>query len=158
MAIHEVEVLHSKDRRPQTWKDLFQANLDALFEMALLLTADPQEAEVTLTRVIDTVDMSRQPGERGLAILQAAVAQQSIKGSGAIASGGVEEARSMIQSGLRPVVQLERVPRACFVLRIMFGYATATCARMLGVEEGAVKVLLRIAILQLHHARFVQHA
>jgi hypothetical protein len=148
----EVEVLPSKDRRPQTWKDLFHSNLDTLFEMALLLTADPREAEATLTRVINTVDMSRLPDEGGLSILQAAVAQKSIESGAAIVPSGVEEARPMLQLGLQPVVQVERVPRVCFVLRTMLGYATTTCAGILGVNEDAVKVLLRIAILQLHEA------
>jgi hypothetical protein len=138
----------------QTWKDVFQDNLDALFQMALLLTADPHEAEADLASVINTLDMSRPPDEDGLAILQTAVAQRSVKSGGVISSAGVAKAYSMLQAGLRPVLQLERFPRVCFVLRMMLGHATATCAGMLGMDEGAVTVLLRIAILQLHEASF----
>jgi hypothetical protein len=47
---------------------------------------------------------------------------------------------------------LERFPRFCFVLRMLLGYATSACAAMLGINEGNVKVLLRVAVLQLHHA------
>ena len=50
MALHEdVTMLSSKGGYQATWKDVFQANLDALFQLALLLTAEPQEAEANLT-------------------------------------------------------------------------------------------------------------
>ena len=58
----------------------------------------------------------------------------------------------MLQPGLLPVLQLEPFPRVCFVLRTLFGYATSACAGMLGIDKGGVKVLLRVAVLQLHHA------
>jgi hypothetical protein len=59
----------------------------------------------------------------------------------------------MLQPGLLPVLQLERFPRVCFVLLMLVGYPTSACAGMLGIDEGGVKVLLRVAVLQLHHAR-----
>ena len=64
----------------------------------------------------------------------------------------------MLQPGLLPVLQLERFPRVCFVLRMLFGYATSACAGMLGIDEGSVKVLLQEALLQLHHARSIHIA
>jgi hypothetical protein len=137
----------------KTWKDVFQTNLDALFQLALLLTADSREAEANLATVVSTLDFSKQPDEDALAVLQTAVAQQSIESRGAIFSAGTVEARSMLQPGLLPVLQLERFPRVCFVLRMLLGYATSACAGMLGIEEDGVKVLLRAAVLQLHHAR-----
>ena len=137
----------------KTWKDVFQTNLDALFQLALLLTADSREAEANLATVVSTLDFSKQPDEDALAVLQTAVAQQSIESRGAIFSAGTVEARSMLQPGLLPVLQLERSPRVCFVLRMLLGYATSACAGMLGIEEDGVKVLLRAAVLQLHHAR-----
>jgi hypothetical protein len=154
MALNEeVTMLSSKGGYQETWKDVFQANLDALFQLALLLTAGPQEAEANLATVMSTLDFSKQPDEDALAVIQAALARQSIGSGGIISSAGVAGARSMLQPGLLPVLQLERFPRVCFVLRMLFGYATSACAGMLGIDEGGVKVLLRVAVLQLHHAR-----
>ena len=149
-------MLSSEVGYQETWKDVFQANLDALFQLALLLTADPQEAEANLASVINTLESSKQPDQEALAVIQATLARQSIGSGGIISSAGVAGARSMLQPGLLPVLQLERFPRVCFVLRMLFGYATSTCARMLGIDEGGVKVLLRVAVLQLHHAGSVR--
>ena|ERR1700730_15024529 len=149
----EATMLPSKTGSQDTWKNVFQANLDALFQLALLLTADAQEAEKCLEGAIHTVDFSKQPDEDALVLLQTAVARQSIGSSGiTISPAGVAEARSMLQPGLLPVLQLERFPRVCFVLRMLVGYATSACARVLGIDEGGVTVLLRIAVLQLHVA------
>ena len=57
--------------------------------------------------------------------------------------------RSVLQPGLWPVIQIERYPRICFVLGILRGYAAACCARILGVEECAMRTLLQTAIMQL---------
>ena len=152
MALYEdVTMLSSKGGYQETWKDVFQANLDTLFQLALLLTADSQEAEDSLAAVIGTIECSKETDEDALAVIQAALARQSIRSGGIISSAGVAGARLMLQPGLRPVLQLERFPRVCFVLRMLFGYTTSACARMLGIDEGGVKVLIRIAVLQLHH-------
>jgi hypothetical protein len=145
-------MLSSSGGYQETWKDVFQANLDALYQLALLLTANPQEAEANLETVITSLDVSKQPDDDALVVLQTAVAQQSIGSGGIISSAGAAEARSMLQPGLLPVLQLERLPRVCFVLRMFVGLATSTCARMLGIEEGGVRVSLRVAVVQLHHA------
>jgi hypothetical protein len=154
MALNEeAMMLSSKGGYQDTWKDVFQANLDPLFELALLLTADPQKAETNLAGIINTLDFSKQPDEDVLAVLQTAVARQSVGSGGGISSAGAAEARSMLQPGLLPVLQLERPSRVCFVLRMLLGYATSACAGILGIDEGGVKLLLRVAVLQLHHAR-----
>jgi hypothetical protein len=152
MALNEVTMFSFKDGYQETWKDVFQANVDALFQLALLLTADPQEAEANLASVINTLESSKQPDQEALAVIQATLARQSIASGGIISSAGVAGARSMLQPGLLPVLQLQHFPRICFVLRMLFGYATSACAGMLGIGESAVKVFLRIAVLQLHHA------
>jgi hypothetical protein len=154
MALNEeATILSSNGGYQETWRDVFQANLYALFQMALLLTADSQKAEANLATVIRTLDFSKQPHEDALAVIQTALARQSIGSGGIISPAGIAGARSMLQPGLLPVLQLERFPRVCFVLRMLFGYATSACAGMLGIDEGSVKVLLRVAVLQLHHAR-----
>ena len=156
MALYEeVTMLSSKGGYRETWKDVFQAHLDALFQLALLLSADSQEAEANLATIVSALDCSKQPGEDAFAVLQTEVAQHSIGSGGAISSDGVAGAQSMLQPGLLPVLQLERLPRVCFVLRMLVGFATSACARMLGIDEGGVKALLRVAVLQLHHARSV---
>jgi hypothetical protein len=148
MALNEkATMLSSEGGYRATWKDVFQTNLDALFQVALLLTADPQEAEANLATVISTLDFSKQPDEDALAVIQAALARLSIESGGIISSVGGAEARSMLQPGLLPVLQLERSSRVCFVLRMLFGYATSVCAGMLGIDEGGVKVLLQVAVL-----------
>jgi hypothetical protein len=131
---------------------VFQANLDALFQMALLLTADSQEAEANLTTVISALDFSKRPDKDALAVIETALARQSIESDGMISPAGAAGAQSMLQPGLLPVLQLERFPRVCFVLRMLLGYATSTCAGMLGIDEAGVKVSLRVAVFQLHHA------
>src|SRR5258707_2040351 len=101
MALNEdVRILSSKGGYQERWKDLFQANLVLLFELALLLTADPQEAEAHLAGAIDTLDFSRQPDEDALAVLRMAVALQSTGTAGAVSPAGAVEARSMLRAGL----------------------------------------------------------
>lgn len=153
MLLHERATTLSKGAYQQTWKDVFQANLDSLFQMALLLTADAQQAEANVAAVIHKLDFSKEPDKNSLTVIRTALARQSIASNGTASPAGVAGARSMLQSGLLPVLQLERFPRICFVLRTLFGYATSVCAQMLGIDEGSVKVLLRIAVLQLHDAR-----
>jgi hypothetical protein len=148
MALGEATTSPFSGGYEKTWSDVFRTNCDALFQLALLLTADPREAESNLSTVVRTRDFSKQPDEDALAVLQTALARQSIGSGGA----GTVEARSMLPAGLLPVLQLEHRPRVCFVLRILLGYATSACAGMLGIDEGGVKVLLRVAVLQLHDA------
>jgi len=147
----EATTLSSKGGYQEAWKGVFQVNLDALFQMALLLTADAHEAEANFATVISTLDLSKRPDDDALAVIQAALVRQSIGSGRIISSAGVAGARSMLQPGLLPVLRLERFPRVCFVLRMLFGYATSACARMIGLDEGGVKVLIRVAVLQLHH-------
>jgi hypothetical protein len=157
MTLNEqATMLSSTGGYQETWEDVFRGNLDALFQLALLLTADPREAEANLAGVINTLDFSKRPEEDALAVLQTAIARQSIESAGPISSTGAAAARSMLQPGLRPVLQLEHFPRVCFVLRMLLGYATSACAGMLGIDEGGVKVLLSVAVLQLHRACSMQ--
>ena len=145
-----IMMLPSKAVYQETRTDVFRANLGALFQLALLLTADSQEAEANLATVISTLDFSKEIDEDALGVIQAALARMSIGSGGIISPAGAAEARSMLQPGLLPVLQLERLPRVCFVLRMLVGFDTSACARMLGIDEGGVSVLLRVAVLQLN--------
>jgi len=142
-------ILPSKAVYQETWKDVFQANLSALFQIALLLTADSHEAEANLATVIRKLDFSKEIDEDALAVIHAALARKIIGGGGITSLSGAAEARSMLQPGLLPVLQLERLPRVCFVLRMLVGFEISACARMLGIDEYGVKVSLRLAVLQL---------
>jgi hypothetical protein len=152
MALGEATMSPFSGGYEKAWTDVFRTNLPELFQLALLLTADSHEAEAILSTVIRTLDFSKQPDEDALAVLQTAVAQQSIGSGGAVSWVGTVEGRSILQTGLRSVLQLERLPRVCFVLRMLLGYGLSTCAGMLGIDQDGVKVLIRVAFLQLHHA------
>lgn len=57
--------------------------------------------------------------------------------------------RSILQPSLQPVIEMERCPRICFVLRMLLGYTTALCAQMLGMEESGIRMLFQIAVIEL---------
>lgn len=138
------------DECSTTWRKFFQVHSDALFQTALLLSADPDEAEASMAATLDTIDLSKPPAESEVLTLQEGLARRTIQNAQASASPKVSEASSLLQVGLQPVLLIERLPRLCFVLRTLLGYATSTCAQMLGLEETGVRTLLRIAMLQLH--------
>ena len=145
----EAEAAWAKDC-PKNWKAFFQVHSDALFQTALLLSADPEEAEASIAATLESVDLSKPPAKAQLLMLQEKLARRTIQAAHASESPRISEARSLLQAGLQPVLQIERFPRVCFVLRTLLGYATSSCAQMLGIEEAAVRMLLRVAILQLH--------
>ena len=136
----------------EAWIAFFKINCDALFQTALLLSADPDDAEASVMSAIDSVDVCRPPDANELAILQERIAREGLQAARPLASPEVARARLVLQDGLRPVLQIEPCSRVCFVLRVLLGYATSSCAQMLGIEEVAVRTLLRIAIFQLHDA------
>src|ERR1700730_17479861 len=115
-----IMMLPSKAVYQETRTDVFRANLGALFQLALLLTADSREAEANLATVISTLDFSKQPDEDALALIQTALVRLSIGSGGTLSPAGVAEARTILQPGLLPVLQLEHFPRVCFVLRMLF--------------------------------------
>src|ERR1700731_3883937 len=97
MALNEAAAMWSfKGGYQETWKDVCQANLDALFQMALLLTVDSQVAEANLATVISALDFSKRPDDDALAVIQTALARQSIASRGITSSAGVGGARSML--------------------------------------------------------------
>src|SRR5260370_30305851 len=79
-------MLSSEGGYQKTWKGVFQANLDELFQLALLLTADSHVAEANLASVVCTLDLSKQPDENALAVIQTTLARQSIGSGGTTAS------------------------------------------------------------------------
>lgn len=133
----------------QAWKSFLQLHCSSMFQTALLLSADTHVAEAALADSIGDLDLSRPPEKSSLEIWERAVMTRSI---GAREPASHEEgwiARSMLQSGLWPVIEIERYPRICFVLRVLLGYAAAFCAETLGTAESEIQPLLQKAITQL---------
>jgi hypothetical protein len=141
--------IQSGTRCEQGWRDFFKANCNFVFQTALLLTADATVAEAAVAESIDSLDISGPAEPRNLADWEKAVVVRSIETSRLSSSTANSATRSMLQPGLLPVIQIERFPRICFVLRMLLGYSTALCAQMLGVEESHVRILFEMAALQL---------
>ena len=116
------------------------------------MSADPDVAEAALTSDIDSIDASEPPGKDELLTLQTSVVRHSIRSLGTKTSAKRVRARSMLQVGLRPVLQLDNAPRVCLVLRLLLGYTISSCAQMLGMAEKDVTRLVRVGTRQLHRA------
>jgi hypothetical protein len=136
-------------RCEQEWKDFFKLSCSALFQTALLLTADAVTAEAVLTKGIEETELSSPPEQTSLAAWQEAVVMQSIETTLHSTFTPEPLMRFMLQPGLQPVIEIERRPRICFVLRMLLGYTTAFCAQMLGIEESGVRMLFHMAVVQL---------
>jgi hypothetical protein len=150
-SVDEIETpIHSNTRRcEQGWGDFFKANCNVVFQTALLLTADATAAEAAVAESIDSLDISSPPEQRNLASWEKAAVVRSIETSRLSSSAVNSATRSMLHPGLLPVMQIERFPRICFVLRMLLGYSTALCAQILGVEESHVQMLFQAAAIQL---------
>jgi len=133
----------------QRWRTFFKANCDALFQTALLLSADAVAAEKAVSESLDSLDLSIPPEHRNFPGWERAVVARSIETSQLRPTPPDAATRSMLQPGLLPVIQIERFPRVCFVLGMLLGYSTALCAQILGVEESHVRMLFQMAALQL---------
>ena len=149
--VDEIETPIQSDTRrcEQGWRDFFKANCNAVFQTALLLTADATAAEMAVAESIDSLDISNPPEQRNLVAWEKTVVLRSIETSRLSSSAADSATRSMLHPGLLPVILIERFPRICFVLRMLLGYSTALCAQILGVEESHVRMLFQMAALQL---------
>jgi hypothetical protein len=142
----------SRSKAPgEVWTAIVKDNGAKLFQTALLLCADPDKAEACLIATICDSDISRAPAPNEPALFQAQLVRNAVQSVGPAVSSKIDEASSMLQHDLRPILLVERSPRLCFVLRVLLGYATSVCTQILGVDETAIRELLRIAIVQLHH-------
>ncbi len=134
----------------QAWTTFFRLNCNALFQTALLLSADPDIAETVLVGSIDDLDFSRPPQTDDLAAWERAVVVRSIETTDpASPDAAYAVACSMLQPGLWPVLQIERPARICFVLRMLLGHTTASCMEIIGTEKAAIQTLIRTATMQL---------
>jgi hypothetical protein len=132
------------------WMAFIRANCAALFQTALLLSADAEIAESGMLAAVASVDISRPPAPDELFVLQRVVAMQTLRQIRSNLEATSANARSLLQAGLWPVLHLEQRPRICFVLCLLLGYTNSSCAQILGIQEETVRELLRVATRQLH--------
>ena len=130
------------------WIEFLELNSNAMFQVALLLSADVCTAEAALLNSVDELEIRRAPREGDLDAWQYAVAARSIATRTTEKSGVDVLYRSMLQPGLWPVMQIERLPRTCFVLRLLLGYSRRVCAQLLGIEESKIETLLQTAMIR----------
>jgi hypothetical protein len=132
------------------WREFFKVNCKALFQTALLLTADALAAETALAKSIEELDTCSSPGRTSLAAWKKAVVTRSIEAAQLSSCSAPDPlTRSILQPGLQPVIEIERCPRICFVLRMLLGYTTGLCAQILGMEESGIRMLFQTAVIQL---------
>ena len=134
----------------QEWTAFLQAHVDGLFQTALLAAADPELAEESVAKSFDAVDIARLPAADDFTVLQTAVIIHSLRSSDAMQSGKRSLARVLLQPDLWPILEIERPPRFCFILRVLLRNASSSCAQILGTDEDGVTLLLRAGVLQLH--------
>jgi hypothetical protein len=139
------------------WIDFLELNSNAMFQLALLLSADVHTAEVALLNSIDELEITRPPREGDFAVWQHAVVAQSMATRTRRKSGVDLHYRSMLQPGLWPVMQIERFPRTCFVLRLLLGYPRPLCAQLLDIEQSTIERLLQTAVETLQRSRTEAH-
>jgi hypothetical protein len=143
--MHLVETSHDRE-----WKEFVHVNGNEIFQIALLLCGGAQPAETTVIARLDDLDVSRPPGKDDLAVWQRAVVMRSVRTADWLLEADLSTL-SMLQPGLWPVMQIAGRSRICFVLQMLLGYAAASCAQMLDIEERAAPALLGEAVIQLHN-------
>jgi hypothetical protein len=131
------------------WTAFITANGAALFQTALLLAADAEIAESGMLAAVASLDISRPPSPDRLSALQRAVATQTLTRIRFNLAATSANVHSLLQAGLRPILQLEQLPRICFVLCLLLGYTTSSCAQILGIQEETVRELLHAAAREL---------
>jgi hypothetical protein len=142
---------YSNPKNGRAWMAFISVNCAALFQTALLLAADVEIAESAILAAVVKVDISRLPGSDELFFLQRTVATETLKRIRSNLEPASENASPFVQTGLRRVLRLEQSARICFVLRILLGYSSSSCAKTLGLQEETVSALLSVATGELHH-------
>jgi hypothetical protein len=139
------------------WIEFLELNSNAMFQVALLLSPDVYTAEAALLNSIDEPEIRRAPRQGDLAAWQHAVVARSIATRTTENSGVNLLYRSTLQPGLWPVMQIDRLPRTCFVLRLLLSYPRPVCAQLLGIEESEIEKLVETAIDTLQPASAEAH-
>jgi hypothetical protein len=142
------ELRYEQNRR--SWTALVKANLNVLFQTALLLSEDPEIAESAVLDALGAIDVCEPPAPDQASLLQKEVATQTLKRLNANSKAKSRDVRSLLQADLCPLLRIDKLPRACFVLCLLFGYTAALCAQTLEIEESRVTEFLGLAAIQLN--------
>ena len=137
------------DTQSVSWGALLVASCNSLFQTALLLSADPEVAEASVAATIESIDLSHPPGQDELMNLQRIVATKTLERLDSTSACQLPAAQSMLQPGLRPLLQVDEFPRIYFVLRVLLRLAVSSSAQMLGIQEPHAQALLQTALWQL---------
>lgn len=121
-SLNELPLLPQAGNDQLSWMALLKSNCAALFQTALLLSADPQIAEASIAITIDNLDVSKAPRQDESSTLQETVAMHTLRMTEKAPVSRTVEAQPVLQSGLWPILRLEKFARACFVLRLLLGY------------------------------------
>jgi hypothetical protein len=131
------------------WESFVDENGSAMFQTALLLSLSPPQAEAALITSVTEFNLSRPVRNDDFLIWERAVVKLSV-GTSLVPS--TNECASLVwpllQPGLRPLAQVSHLPRMSFVLRLLLGYTTETCAQILGIERSEIPFLIADAAAQ----------
>ena len=135
-----------------SWATLIKANLNCLFQTALLLSADPEVAEASVAATIDSIDLDRAPGEDDWALLRQTLVSKTFERLTTSSLYHGPPAQSMLPRGLLPLLGMEQLPRIYFVLRVLLRWSVSSSAQILGIEEADAGVMFQAALWQLCEA------
>lgn len=138
------------------WESFVDENSRAMFQTALLLALNPQQAADVLIASIGSLDVSRQPRLDDFRTWERAVVKLTVEtGLAPSTKECVSLARPLLQPGLRPLTRISQLPRISFILRLLLGYSVGACARILGIEESEIPPLVAEAATQLQQTATV---
>jgi hypothetical protein len=134
------------------WGSILKANLNCLFQAALLLSADPEVAEASVAATIESIDLSRVPGQDELVTLQMTLVSKTLERLESSSPDHLRAAQSMLPTGLWTLLEVDQFPRIYFVLRVLLRCAVSSSAQILGVEEADAQAMFETALWQLCNA------
>jgi DNA-directed RNA polymerase specialized sigma24 family protein len=135
------------------WIRFILDNCSAMFRIALLLTADPLAGETALVESLEGLDLTTSPSIYSIEAWQKSTVTRCLRLPEKRLGPTSGLAESMLQPGLRLIARIDRLPRVCFVLRLLLGYTPRECAQLLHLGESELRVLLRMAVTQLCNER-----
>jgi hypothetical protein len=132
------------------WKSFVDENSKAMFQTALVLSLNPMQAEDALITSAVDFDLSRPPCGGDRLIWERAVVKLSVGIPQWLSTNECASlARPLVQPGLRPLTQIDHLPRMSFVLRLLLRYSTEACAQILDIDKSEIPSLVTEAAIQL---------
>ena len=108
------QILLEKCTIEQDWINILEKHCCVLFQISLLISADPVAAETALIETINELDICRGPGADSDARLESGVVMRSIAWPETRSSTQRLLAQSMLQPGMQLLTTLGRLPRICY--------------------------------------------